>query len=65
MQLNFYSFFHLKIFYKYKFGYREGDLLITEEISNKTLTLPISLKFSKEDQDHIKKRSNIPFNKIQ
>ena len=44
---------HLKTFYKAKFGYREGDLPITEEISNKILTLPISLKFSKEDQDHI------------
>ena len=44
---------HLKTFYKTEFGYREGDLPITEEISNKILTLPISLKFSKEDQDHI------------
>ncbi|MHA2290187.1 MAG: DegT/DnrJ/EryC1/StrS family aminotransferase, partial [Promethearchaeota archaeon] len=44
---------HLKAFYKSEFGYREGDLPMTEKISKKILTLPISLNFSKEDQDHI------------
>lgn len=44
---------HLKSYYRKKFLYSEGDLPITEEISRKILTLPMSLNFSKEDQDYI------------
>ena len=33
---------HLKSFYKSKFGYREGSLPISEMISSKLLTIPIS-----------------------
>jgi dTDP-4-amino-4,6-dideoxygalactose transaminase len=32
---------HLKIFYKKYFGYKVGDLPLTEEISKKVLTLPL------------------------
>ncbi len=44
---------HLMTFYKVKFGYREGDLPITEEISKKILTLPFSYHFTNDDQDFI------------
>ncbi|MFX0025175.1 MAG: DegT/DnrJ/EryC1/StrS family aminotransferase [Candidatus Hermodarchaeota archaeon] len=44
---------HLKTFYKNKFGYHDGDLPISEKISSKILTLPISLRFTKRDQDYI------------
>ena len=47
---------HLKSYYRKKFGYREGDFPITENISNKTLSLPISLHFNNEDQDYIVNR---------
>jgi len=47
---------HLKTFYKKKFGYRDGDLPISERISNKILTLPISLRFTNGDQDYIIKK---------
>ncbi len=32
---------HLKTFYRQKYGYKEGDLPITEDISKKILTLPM------------------------
>lgn len=44
---------HLKSFYREKFGFRNGDLPKTEEISNKILSLPFSLKFTNKDQDYI------------
>ncbi len=44
---------HLKTFYRTKFGYDKGSLPKTEEISDKILTLPISLNFKNEDQDYI------------
>ncbi|MGB5909772.1 MAG: DegT/DnrJ/EryC1/StrS family aminotransferase, partial [Promethearchaeia archaeon] len=44
---------HLKTFYKEKFGYREGDLPKTEEISKKILTLPFLLRSTNKDQDYI------------
>jgi len=44
---------HLKTFYKKKFEYHNGDFPVTEEIANKILTLPISLRFTGEDQDFI------------
>jgi len=48
----FYSI-HLKTYYKKKFGYSEGSLPKTEEISKKILSLPFSLRFTDEDQDYI------------
>lgn len=44
---------HLKAFYRKKFGYSEGFLPITEKISSKILSLPISLKFTEDDQNYI------------
>jgi len=44
---------HLKTYYKKKFGYSEGTLPKTEEISKRILTLPFSLRFSNQDQDFI------------
>ncbi len=44
---------HLKTFYKQKFGYAEGDLPITENISKRILTLPFSLRFTKDDLSYI------------
>ena len=44
---------HLKSFYREKFGYKRGLLPITEEIADKILTIPISLRFTPEDQDYI------------
>ncbi|MFX1443660.1 MAG: DegT/DnrJ/EryC1/StrS family aminotransferase [Promethearchaeota archaeon] len=44
---------HLKSYYKRKYGYKDGDLPITEEISEKILTLPFSLNFNESDQDTI------------
>ena len=47
---------HLKSYYKEVFGYKKGDLPKTESISEKLLTLPISLNFSNQDQDYIIKK---------
>ena len=44
---------HLKTFYKKKFGYEIGSLPKTEEISKKILTLPMSLRFTEEEQFYI------------
>ncbi len=44
---------HLKTFYRKKFGYKEGDLRKTEEISSKILTLPFSYNFTEDDQIYI------------
>ena len=44
---------HLKSFYREKFGYKQGDLPITEKLSDKILTLPFSLRFKESDQDYI------------
>jgi len=49
---------HLKTYYKKKFGYREGSLPITEKVSKRLLTIPFSLKFSKDDQDYIANKIN-------
>ncbi len=49
----YFSPIHLKSFYREKFGFKRGTLPITEEISDKILTLPMSLRFSSEDQDFI------------
>jgi dTDP-4-amino-4,6-dideoxygalactose transaminase len=44
---------HLKTFYKEKYGYNQGDLPITEDISKRILSLPFSLSFTDEDQLYI------------
>ena len=44
---------HLKSYYRKKYGYNHGLLPVTESISNKILTLPISLNFTREDQNYI------------
>ena len=44
---------HLKSYYRDKFGYSEGDLPITEKISKKIITLPMSLSFTQDDQNFI------------
>jgi len=44
---------HLKTYYRKKFGYHEGTLPITENISKKILTLPMSTRFTTKDQDFI------------
>ncbi|KKN24014.1 hypothetical protein LCGC14_0899120 [marine sediment metagenome] len=44
---------HLKSYYKRKFGFKVGDLPITENFSKKLLSLPISLRFTDEDQNYI------------
>ena len=49
---------HLKLFYRQTFGYKEGSLPISEEISKKTLTLPFSLNFKDQDQDFIMEKIN-------
>jgi perosamine synthetase len=41
---------HLKPYYCKNYNYKKGDLPITENISKKILTLPISVKFTKIDQ---------------
>ncbi|MFX1311130.1 MAG: DegT/DnrJ/EryC1/StrS family aminotransferase [Promethearchaeota archaeon] len=44
---------HLKTYYKEKFGYREGDLPKTEEVSKKILNLPFLFQSTHQDQDYI------------
>ena len=44
---------HLTKFYREKFGYKEGDLPITEEISKKVLTLPMYPTLEKEEMDYV------------
>ena len=50
----YFSPIHLKSFYKNKFGFLDGQLPITEMISKKILTIPFSLRFTKNDQYYIK-----------
>ena len=44
---------HLTKFYKEEFGFKEGDLPITEEISKKVLTLPMYPTLKKEEMDYV------------
>ena len=55
---------HLKTYYREKFGYNNGDLPITENISKKIITIPFSLRFSNQDQDYIIKTIEKFFNQI-
>ena len=49
----YFSPIHLKTYYRKKYGYREGFLPKTEEISRRILSLPFSTNFSDEDQNSI------------
>lgn len=44
---------HLKSLYMKRFGYKEGDLPITEDISRRVLTLPMYPNLSKDEMDYI------------
>jgi perosamine synthetase len=44
---------HLTHFYRNKFGYKEGELPVTEEMSDQVLTLPMYTTLSKEEIDYI------------
>lgn len=44
---------HLTKFYREKFGFKEGDLPITEELSKKVLTLPMYPTLKKEEIKYI------------
>jgi len=50
---------HLTQFYRKKFGYKEGDLPITEEISKKVLTLPLYPDLNMEEINYIIKNIKI------
>lgn len=49
----YYELIHLKKFYKERFGYKEGDLPKTEEISRRVLTLPMYPGMPKEEVVYI------------
>ncbi len=44
---------HLTYFYQKEFGYKKGDLPVTEEISNQVLSLPIYPAMTKMEMDYI------------
>lgn len=44
---------HLTHFYKMKFGYKGGELPLTEKISHEVLTLPMHPTLSKKEMDYI------------
>jgi perosamine synthetase len=44
---------HLTQFYRREFGYREGNLPITEKVASEVLTLPMYPTLTKEETDYI------------
>ena len=48
-----YTALHLHPYYKKKYKYKKGDLINTEFISKRTVSLPLSPKFSIKDQRHV------------
>ena len=48
---NYFSPVHLQPFYRQQFGYKPGDLPVTESISARTLALPFYNRLTPEDQD--------------
>ena len=44
---------HLSLFYRQKFGYKDGELPITEKISNEVLSLPMYPGLTKGEMDYI------------
>jgi perosamine synthetase len=55
---------HLKSYYQQKYGYKKGDLPKTEEISNRIMSLPVSLNFKREDQEYIARMIADYYNKL-
>lgn len=48
---NYFSPVHLQKFYRDRFGYKPGDLPVTEKIAARTLALPFYNRLTPEDQD--------------
>jgi len=44
---------HLTRFYREKFGYKGGELPVTEKISDQVLTLPMYPTLEKDEMDYI------------
>ena len=44
---------HLQPVYRKLFGYKEGMLPITEEVSKRVMSLPIYPKMSEDDVDYV------------
>lgn len=55
---------HLTSFYKNEFGYKKGDMLITESIADQVLTLPMHPKLTKKEMDNIINNIESFFHKI-
>jgi len=54
---------HLSKFYRDKFGFKKGDLFVTENISGEVLTLPMYPSLTKKEMDYIVKNIKTFFNK--
>jgi dTDP-4-amino-4,6-dideoxygalactose transaminase len=50
---NYFTPIHLQPFYKERFGYREGMLPITENLSKRTLAIPFYNNLTEEDQEYV------------
>jgi dTDP-4-amino-4,6-dideoxygalactose transaminase len=48
-----YRALHLHPYYRDTFGYRRGDFPVSEAISDRTLSLPLSPKLTDEDVDDV------------
>jgi len=44
---------HLEPFYRERFGYREGDFPVAEELLHRTITLPLFVGLSDADVEHV------------
>ena len=44
---------HLSAFYKTKFGFKEGDLPITETIASQVLTIPVYPNMTLEEKNYL------------
>jgi perosamine synthetase len=49
---------HLSLFYRRKFGYKGGELPVTERICKEVLTLPMYPSLSKDEMDYIVEKMN-------
>jgi len=56
---------HLTSFYKKTFGYKKGDLPITEKISSQVLTLPMYPTLTQKEMDYIIKEIKVFFEKYE
>ena len=50
---NYFAPIHLQPFYKERFGYREGMLPITENVTKRTLAIPFYNNLTIEDQEYV------------